>query len=253
MRTEKDAFRRSMYDKEQLSMKVLCNATYGFCGADGKGALLAVRTVMYLVTSIGRYLQKQSSHHLAEYYGIPTIYGDTDSVFVHVDHRPPEQQQLPHDAEQVTAYVQHRYGLNIPGRSPGEAPTWPDVVAWYRLRHGLDVAAMDPAHQVNAVLYLVYHKLCAEVSALFRPDIVLEMENMSDNVWMSDKKKHYCYRMWNPSNPSCVYKTKITGMAAKKREYTPWTREVLLSLTDRLLQGKDSTVRHTKGVIVPVV
>ena len=229
MKHTTDPFRKSMYDKEQNSMKVLCNATYGFCGADGKGAMLAVKTVMYIVTSIGRYLQKQTSEHLAARYAIPSIYGDTDSVFVRVEHG---------DSDSIAAvvrYTRERYAM-------GEAFQWATVVHQFQSTVGIDLDTLAVGVQINAVLYMVYQKLCAEVSAIFRPEIVLEMENMCDNVWMGWVKKHYCYRMWDPSHPGRIQKIKITGMPVKKREYTPWVRGVLMALTEKLLYEKGSEI-----------
>jgi DNA polymerase elongation subunit (family B) len=230
-----DPFRRAMYDKEQNSMKVLCNATYGFCGADGRGALLAVKAVMYVVTALGRYLQKRSSEYLAATYGIPTVYGDTDSVFVLVD---PLEEGV--GVAEAAARAGRAYGMD--GYEGLGTFGWDSVAAFYQRTRSLDVTRLDGAHQVNAYMYLVYQKLCAEVTALFRSHIVLEMENMCDNVWMGWVKKHYCYRMWDPGHPGKVQKIKITGMPVKKREYAPWVREVLMHLTELLLGGRAADV-----------
>jgi DNA polymerase elongation subunit (family B) len=237
MKGATDPFRRSMYDKEQNSMKVLCNATYGFCGADGKGAMLAVKTVMYVVTAIGRYLQKKSSDYLAERYGIPTIYGDTDSVFVQVDTLEGGSDS---SLEAVVLRAGAAYAMD--GYAGLERFDWAGVVEHFRTVWSVDLARLDRRYQTNAYMYMIYRKLCSEVTALFRPQIVLEMENMCDNVWMGWVKKHYCYRMWDPSHPARLQKIKITGMPVKKREYAPWVRAVLMHLTELLLGGRAAEV-----------
>ncbi len=236
MKGEKDPFKQSILDKRQNSMKTLCNATYGFCGAgSGSGALLAVKTIMYVVTSIGRYLQKTTASFLAEVYACPTIYGDTDSVFALV----------PHDRsstiEHMTLDAGRRYQMDgfLPG---GACFNWPNVCLFYQ-QQALDARLLPFEHRVHAVLYLVYRKLCAEASGRLRKGITLEFENMADNVFMGWVKKHYCYRLWDPSVPGKVKKIKVTGMASKKREYTPWTRAVLEKVTELLLFDKVAEVR----------
>jgi len=77
MKNEKDPFLKNIYDYEQNSMKVLCNGTYGFCGAEKKGSLLAVKAIMYMVTALGRYLQKFCCNYVGEVYNMPCIYGDS--------------------------------------------------------------------------------------------------------------------------------------------------------------------------------
>jgi DNA polymerase elongation subunit (family B) len=238
MKAEKDPFRRSVYDKEQNSMKVLCNATYGFTGAE-KGSLLAIKPIMYVVTGIGRYLQKQTSEYLAHTYGIPSVYGDTDSVFVVVSHD--EKQSI----EQIAVDVGNRYCLE--GYEGIKPFTWENVCAHYMTRkwgQPLQMADQCKKLQVNAVLYLAYLKLSAEVTGIFRTEIRLEFENMSDNVWMGWVKKHYCYRFWDTSVPTIITKIKITGMPSKKREYSPWTRFVLNTMTEMILNDRCSEIKE---------
>ena len=76
---EGDAFMESVFNMGQASMKVFCNATYGFCGAGDESSILSVKEVMYMVTGIGRYLQKIAADYVAVAYKrpIPTIYGDS--------------------------------------------------------------------------------------------------------------------------------------------------------------------------------
>lgn len=495
MKNEKDPFRKSIYNFEQNSMKVLCNATYGFCGAEKRGAMLAVKPIMYMVTSLGRYLQKECTHYVGVKYKIPTIYGDSvaeatpllcrfhgshgtaifyitakqlwnkycqpfmeaaepesvrsdtksvrsdiesvkefaipgnsrtysvdvwsdqgwtpvqqvirhrtgkqlyrvttsyGSVVVTEDHslltrqgvsvspaeilaqggrvelkharlpfmpevnvmetpdgksadlrrwrtscekdaalcywRMSTLNQRPHVIHETGSSfhtVQHtpsrhntsRVATIVPEPSSCESQqyvydlqtenhhfsagigeivvhntdsiftlirlwdppadqetgvvpvptidqlceetgkiyemkdffgddagfTWPQVVNHYatRLKNGkpnpLDVTTFEYRHQVNAFLYLISNKLCDELTARFRYPVIMEFENMADQVWMGWVKKHYCYRFWKEEDPSKVKYIKITGMPVKKREWSPWTRNVLMGVTKCIMDGK---------------
>lgn len=231
MRTETDSFRVSVMDKEQNSMKVLCNATYGFCGAGGSNAILAVREVMYITTSIGRYLQKQSASYLARRYGITTVYGDTDSVFV----------QAPVSGgngsiEEFFEFVRTAYSVDP------QFASWSDVVRHYAAT-GVDLLAHTRRIQENAILYLLYEQLCKECTALFPDPVILEFENMADNVWMGWVKKCYMYRFWDPSNPTKHKKIKVTGMPMKKRDFPPWTRKILTDVSKLILNDDLASIR----------
>lgn len=230
MRKETDSFRRAVYDKQQNSMKVLCNATYGFCGASEKAGILAIREVMFIVTSLGRYLQKKTADHLAVKYGIPTVYGDTDSVFVQI----PVQSEL--EIEAFTEFVVRKYEMSSMFRS------WSDVARLYleRTKNPIDFSDSPLRIKQNAVLFLVYDKLCEECTDLFPHPVILEFENMADNVWMGWQKKTYMYRFWDPSEPRKWKKIKITGMPVKKREYSAWTRDILQGVNDLLLNDRAS-------------
>jgi DNA polymerase delta subunit 1 len=72
---------RNVLNGRQLALKLLSNATYGYTGDTTGGNDLAVREIMYIVTSLGRYTQKISTQHVGLYYHVPIVYGDTDSIF----------------------------------------------------------------------------------------------------------------------------------------------------------------------------
>jgi len=205
MGMETDSFKKQMYDFEQNSMKVLCNATYGFCGADSKGSMLAVKEVMYMVTSTGRYLQKTCSNYIANKYGVQTIYGDTDSIFTLLANQSHEG-----TIDEVAARYAHHYDMDL---------TVELVTAKYP-----NFQEMEPKHQLYALLFVVADKVCVELSALFPNPISLEPENMALDVYMGDTKKSYIYTLWESKNPTKASKVKVTGMAEKKRDWTPWTR-----------------------------
>lgn len=205
MALETDPFKKQMYDFEQNSMKVLCNATYGFCGADQKGAMLAVKEVMYMVTSTGRYLQKTCSNYIANKYGVKTIYGDTDSIFTLLANQSHEG-----TIDDVMARYARHYDMRLDRDT---------IVAKYSA-----FPTMERLHQTYALLFVVADKVCAELSALFPNPIALEPENMALDVYMGDTKKSYIYTLWEAKNPTKPSKVKVTGMAEKKRDWTPWTR-----------------------------
>jgi DNA polymerase elongation subunit (family B) len=225
LHAETDTFLRARYDKEQLSMKTLCNATYGFCGAGQKSSILAIRAIMFVVTALGRYLQKYSADYVAQKYKIPSIYGDTDSIFVKVYHDP----TLEHDMSAMVEDLARRYNMDM---------TWSTLCQKYEK---WNLPTLSVKQQLNAIMYHIYEKLCDELTALYPKPVALEFENLADNVWMGWVKKHYCYRFWDPSNFTKWEKIKVTGMPEKKRDYTPWTRMILqnvrtMILTERLLE-----------------
>ena len=161
---------------------------------------------------------------------------NTDSVFVIVEHD--DTMSL----EDICTDVGSRYKMQDYEGMP--AFTWNHILGYYKSRKKpLDLTNEPRIHQVNAVLYLVYYKVSAEVTDIFRKEIILEFENMSDNVWMGWVKKHYCYRFWDPNNPTKIKKIKITGMPVKKREYTPWTRKVLMTVTEMLMYEKFDQIK----------
>lgn len=73
----KHSFLKAYYDGAQQSMKILCNATYGFVGVGGDMGLCPLKELMYVVTCIGRFLQNYSSDYFATKYNIVTVYGDS--------------------------------------------------------------------------------------------------------------------------------------------------------------------------------
>ncbi len=248
MGAEKDPFKKQIKNFEQNSMKVLCNATYGFCGAEKNGAMLAVKSIMYMVTSLGRYLQKDCANYVGEEYGMRTIYGDTDSIFVLV---PVDETG---SLEQLCLKAAIRYRMDgwfgqqkyEDGSlfSPGRPFTWANVVTHYRSRRKpLDITTFSRRNQINAICYLISEKICLELSDKHRGPIIMELENMADKVWMGWVKKHYCYRFWDEGDPSKIKKIKITGMPVKKREWCPWTRSVLMGVTERILFDRTDEIK----------
>lgn len=77
MKREKNVFRKKVLNCAQNSVKILCNAAYGFFGATSKGSMLPMKEIMYMVTSLGRYLQKACVDYVGRKYNVPTIYGDS--------------------------------------------------------------------------------------------------------------------------------------------------------------------------------
>lgn len=244
METETDPFRQKTLDFEQNSMKVLCNGTYGFTGAEKRGALLAMKPIMYMVTALGRYLQKFCSNHVGRTYNIPTIYGDTDSIFVLIG-LPTGHETMTID--QIAEDMGRRYKME--GFLKGEPFTWLGIVRFYQTERKLDVTKFTIEHQINAIYYLISSKMTNELSEMIgRPPVKLEFENLADKVWMSNVKKNYCYRFWSEKDPSKVAKIKITGMAVKKREWSLWTRAVLMGVTERIM-GVTTEVVKNKTIV----
>jgi DNA polymerase elongation subunit (family B) len=225
---EKEPFVKSVYDKMQLAMKTTCNPTDGFFGAGNADALFPVKEIMYSTTSIGRYLQRKCVHYLGSRYQIPTVYGDTDSVFV-IAKLPENQSSI----EAVADGARTMYDM-------GPDFSWQTVVDHFKQ---LPVATWSRVQQEHALLYLIFEKLSAECTKLFPPPIVLGFENLLVQLAMYDTKKTYYGLALDEKNPSRVAKTKVTGMAMKKRDWCPFTRTILKETSRMLLYGELDRVK----------
>ena len=239
MKSEKDPFRKKIYDFEQNSMKVLCNATYGFCGAE-TGDFLPMKEVMYIVTSLGRYLQKESARYCAEKYKVLTIYGDTDSIFVKlVEFTGKDIQET---CSMYADYYDMGTWLGQGHDKDGKPMTWPNLREHY-LKRGLDIDTFEHEHKLNAIMYVVAEKLSDEVSKKFGGGIILELENMATEVWMGNVKKCYYYSFWDEKNPTKIKKVKVTGMARKTRAWCLWSRKALTAVADMINKGEFDKIR----------
>lgn len=235
---DETGFQKTCSNKQQEALKVCCNAAYGFFGAEKRGSILGMKPLMFVVTSLGRYLQKQAVRYLYDTYrsgpkneGIISIYGDTDSFFVRLEVDEPHPQYF----ESQVAAIGKKFKM-------GEAFNWDYVVNHYKTRGPkpppLDITTFSLQHKLNAVLYLIFSKLAEEIchENHYPSSVGLEFENLSSSIWLGNVKKCYMYEMWNPSNPSQIQKMKITGMPTIKREYCPFTRNVLYKLSEMLLK-----------------
>ncbi len=265
MAKEKDPFKKTNYDKQQESLKVICNATYGFCGAD-QGSLLAIKPVMYVVTSLGRYLQKRVSKFICEKYTDPAtfqtlgVYGDTDSIFLLIlsllfKDMKPTKEQMPEFVQRIGDHYEMHYGF-LKEMGPdfevfANGFTWDSVIRFYAERwepepgkFRLNIRDADEQTMCNAVVFLVFKKLAHESSELLRKEIVLEFENYIDNLWLGWVKKHYFGRKWMPDKPHAPEtKLKTVGMQSKRRDWCTSTRAVLCEMQDLLATGQFHLVR----------
>jgi DNA polymerase-2 len=64
------------------AIKILMNSFYGVLGAEGCRFFSAA--IASTITKTGQYILKQTIRHIEETTGFPVIYGDTDSLFVHL-------------------------------------------------------------------------------------------------------------------------------------------------------------------------
>jgi DNA polymerase delta subunit 1 len=77
-----------VYDGRQLGLKVVANSIYGFTGAIN--GFLPEKRIASSVTKYGRYMINQTKEKVENHpvwgkqHGCKCIYGDTDSVFVHM-------------------------------------------------------------------------------------------------------------------------------------------------------------------------
>jgi len=88
-------------DERQRALKVIANATYGYCG--WSGARWYKREVAEATTAWGRMLIKKTIEY-ARKIGLEVIYGDTDSVFVNYD---------PEKVEELIRYVEEKLGFDV--------------------------------------------------------------------------------------------------------------------------------------------
>ncbi len=91
---------RILYER-QRAIKVIANATYGYCG--WSGARWYKREVAEATTAWGRMLIRRTIEY-ARKLGLNVIYGDTDSVFVNYD---------PDKVEKLIRYVEEELGFEV--------------------------------------------------------------------------------------------------------------------------------------------
>lgn len=114
MEQETDAFKKNLYEKRQLSIKVTANSLYGQCGA--KTSSFYEMDIAASTTATGRKLLIYGKNIIESVYGDATIdtdygpmqtkaeyvYGDTDSVFFTFNLRQNEKKVDPQIALEVT-------------------------------------------------------------------------------------------------------------------------------------------------------
>jgi DNA polymerase elongation subunit (family B) len=249
-KSEAAFFAASCLDGAQLSMKILCNATYGFVGVDGSMGLLPLKELMYVVTCLGRNLQMFSSKYFADNYGIPTYYGDTDSIFTITPLHTPEQEfgaMYSHDdwpvdkwMAFVTEHAATRYKMNDYWNSKhGTNFTYDALVDYFAKVRKMDITKWSQYRQVVALLCVINDKLGEEINEVYikvyggRKYIVLELENISTMTWMRDKKKKYFLQFWDIWKIKIKY-VKVKGMDFNKRVLCPWVRSVLHTMKHML-------------------
>ncbi|RLE66618.1 MAG: DNA polymerase II [Thermoprotei archaeon] len=88
-------------DERQKALKVIANATYGYCG--WTGARWYKREVAEATTAWGRTIISETIK-MARKIGLEVIYGDTDSIFV---------KNVPEKVERLIEMVKERFGLRI--------------------------------------------------------------------------------------------------------------------------------------------
>jgi DNA polymerase delta subunit 1 len=77
---EKDAVKRSVFNGQQLALKIAANAIYGSLG--NKVGYLPLPEGAESVTAIGRKMINMSKEYTESNYDARVIYGDTDSIFI---------------------------------------------------------------------------------------------------------------------------------------------------------------------------
>lgn len=95
----------SMYDVNQLSLKVCANSLYGFLGAQVLGKFSCAEISIY-ICFMGRELIINSGLYFEKNFSTTTVYGDTDSVFLKFkDGRPFNYQDGVDMEKSINGYV----------------------------------------------------------------------------------------------------------------------------------------------------
>lgn len=81
MKTEGDSFRYTLLNAKQLALKVVANSVYGVLGAKFG---MPCNEISASITRYGRGLLMQTKDVCENKFGHEVVYGDTDSVFVHL-------------------------------------------------------------------------------------------------------------------------------------------------------------------------
>lgn len=231
-------FTKKRENFRQLSIKVGANSAYGWMGAMTSGK--AIRELMRAVTGMGRYLQKTCSKMLYERpggvmptFGVRTLYGDTDSIFIQVPlvhrgqfmpSRVPDVEEEEEDSTEFPAKAQEiliesfkHYGLTASADYRDLVARHPTIRAW--------------KHIFLAGVFEIFECLAKYCSDLFpHPKINLEFENASDVLWMLDKKKSYFGHVYSPKDPSLPKYYKLTGIPEVRRDWCPWLRNILVNI-----------------------
>jgi len=106
MAAETDPSRRALLDKLQLAQKVSANSVYGFTGAVDRG-MYPCREVAMITTARGRMYIDQTKALVESAYGNTVIYGDTDSVMVHMG--PIDVPQSFERAQEMAGYISAQF------------------------------------------------------------------------------------------------------------------------------------------------
>ena len=81
IKTEKDEFKKSVYDGLQLAYKITANSLYGQIGA--RTSSIYLKEIAASTTSMGRQLLNLAKDKVEEKFeGAKIVYGDTDSIFI---------------------------------------------------------------------------------------------------------------------------------------------------------------------------
>lgn len=80
MKNAVNAMEKSVWNGQQLALKICCNSVYGFTGA--KTSAIPCVAIAAAVTSFGREMIYKTKTFMETRFEAQVVYGDTDSVFV---------------------------------------------------------------------------------------------------------------------------------------------------------------------------
>ncbi|TFL06544.1 hypothetical protein BDV98DRAFT_610115 [Pterulicium gracile] len=106
MKTHKhDKMLQRILDARQLGLKYIANVTYGYTSASFSGRMPAVEIADSIVQTGREILEAQAidSIHATEAWGAQVVYGDTDSLFVHLPGK--TKAQAFHIGNEIAAFI----------------------------------------------------------------------------------------------------------------------------------------------------
>ena len=247
MNDASDPFVKGRLNLKQLALKLCGNGLYGFIGS--KTSPIGVTELMYAVTAMGRFYQKTCSDYVGTEYAFPTIYGDTDSIFVLMQHDPTQSleeiavnmgKRCKMNGDFDWSYVRHEIMTRTDKMGDPYFfdfhPTEKDGEGRSKKIHLSDPDTWTLPEKIRAIKYLCAEVICVRLSDLFPKSIEMEFENMMTHLLLLNAKKAYTGYAWDPMNPCRLEKVKVTGLS--KRDICPYIRDILAKVREFILSNE---------------
>jgi DNA polymerase elongation subunit (family B) len=195
-------------DKRQLAIKVSANSFFGFLGVQTGGKLPLIEGAMS-ITAKGRELIGDVRKFIEDKYQGKQIYGDTDSVMMHIPHIK--------DSKECN-YWGNKLAQDISGIKPGEKDC--DGILWVDGRKGLFPPPLTM--EFEKAMRLLCLKKKKYVALLINKDGKFKTEEVTDKYGNVDVKN-----------------VKLTkGVVLARRDNCNFLRETYTTILDIILNNK---------------